>query len=200
MGSQQQNHFPNPTFNNDLPSSINFDHGLRPQVIMGSQNSNQFNCAPTESFNTMGNPVGQRMSNNFPVEPLNSPPNVLPMGKPQLKRSRSKKATRKKIPADDGSWVGDDMNNAISKQRPLMQMTIGNMHQRPQPTFNSPLDGALQPNNSVMSPQGGGSMQTLNLNLLMNQNKSKVRGQLTAKIKPFICVGYCAPTRHIRFY
>lgn len=196
--SQQQNQYPNPNFTNDLPSSINFDHGMRPQVIIGSQNPSQF--PPNDSFNSMGNTMGPQMGNSFPVEQMNNGPNVMSMGKPQLKRSRSKKATRKKNSPDDVPWVNDDLNNNMFRQRPLMQMTIGNMHQRPQPTYNSPLDGGLQTNRTVMSPQGGG-MQTLNLNSLMNQNKNKVRKFSLISLLDMTLLTYftLAVCQHFRF-
>ena len=114
--------------------------------------------------------MGPIMGNTYPNDQINPALPGSPMGKPQLKRSRSKKATRKKTGStEDGPW-GDEMANNVYKQRPFLQMTIGNMHQRPQPTYNTALDGPLPSSAAPMaSPQGGAV--TYNLNSLISQNK-----------------------------
>jgi len=119
--------------------------------------------------------MGPMMANTYPSDQINPTLPGSPMGKPQLKRSRSKKGTRKKTgSSEDGQW-SDEMTNNVFKQRPLMQMTIGNIYQRPQPTYNTALDGPMPSSGPMMSPQGGGI--TFNLNTLMNK-ANKVSLQL----------------------
>ena len=165
------NHFANSTsFNNELSPSMNIDAGMRPTGVMPPQNSNQFS-SPSYT-NTMSN-MGSVMVNSYLGDQINPVLPGSPIVKPQLKRSRSKKATRKKAGStEEGPWV-DEMTNNGYKQPPLIQMTIGDMHQRPQPTYNTPLDGAMPSNPSMMSPQSG-SMQTLNLNSMLDQSKKVV--------------------------
>ena len=179
---QPQSHFSNPssTFNNDVSSQMNFDPGMRSPGVMTPQNANQY---PNNAYNNTMNNMGQVVGNNYPTEQINPGLPTSPMGKPQLKRSRSRKITRKKTGSVDESAWNEDASNGAYKQRPLMQMTIGNMHQRLQPTFNTSLDGALQSSTSMMSPQSG-NVQTFNLNTLMNQNKNKMMD----KVRPSVVV------------